>query len=143
MKMGEILRRKGHDVVTITEDRSILDAVRTLVRHDIGSLMVMRGDRPTGIITERDILRTTADSADDLGKIPVSQVMTRDLIVATPDDDLREKMTVMTEQRIRHLPVIEDDELVGIVSIGDLLNACRTVAEDENAHLKRYIRSGG
>ncbi len=143
MKMREILRRKGHDVVTITEDRSILDAVQALVRHDIGSLMVMRGDRPAGIITERDILRTTAESAGELGTISVSRVMTRDLIVATPDDDLREKMTVMTENRIRHLPVIEDDELVGIVSIGDLLNACRTVAEDENTHLKRYIRSGG
>lgn len=143
MKMREILRRKGHDVVTITEDRSILDAVRALVDHDIGSLMVMRGDRPAGIITERDILRTTATSAAELETMRVAEVMTRELIVATPDDDLREKMTVMTERRIRHLPVVEGEELVGIVSIGDLLNACRTVAEDENAHLKRYIRSGG
>ncbi len=143
MKIREILQTKGHDVVTITEDRSVLEAIRTLVRHNIGGLLVMEGTRPAGIITERDILRLTAEALPSLDSVDVGSVMTRELISAAPDDNLREVMDVMTERRIRHLPVIEDGRLVGIVSIGDLVNACRTVAEDENQHLRRYIHHGG
>jgi len=142
MKIGEILRRKGHDVVTITEDRSVLDAAKALVHHDIGSLLVTRGSRPTGIITERDILRLTAAQAAPLDAVRVGSVMTRDLVVARPDDELHMMMAVMTDRRIRHLPVLDGERVAGIVSIGDLLNACRILAEDENAHLRGYIHSG-
>jgi len=143
MKIREILRKKGHDVVTVGPDHSVIEAVRMLVRHNIGGLVVMEGERPAGIITERDVLRLTADGPPSLESVQVGSVMTRELITAGPDDDLHELMDVMTERRVRHLPVMEDERLVGIVSIGDLVNACRTVAEDENVHLRRYIRSGG
>jgi CBS domain-containing protein len=142
MNIGEILRTKGHDVVTITETRSVLDAVGVLVRHDIGALVVTERERPTGIFTERDVLRLAARSATALGTIQVGGVMTPDPITATPDDELMAMMDVMTERKIRHLPVVEGDELVGIVSIGDLLNACRHVAEEENSHLRQYIQGG-
>ena len=139
MKIAEILRTKGHHVVTIPEARSVLDAIGVLVRHNIGALVVTDRERPTGIFTERDVLRLAARSPSALSTIQVGGVMTSDPITASPDDELHAMMDVMTEQKIRHLPVIERGELVGIVSIGDLLNACRDVAEEENSHLRQYI----
>ncbi len=143
MKIREILQRKGHDVITITPERSVREAVKVLVEHNIGGLVVMEAGVPTGIITERDVLRLAADDPPSLEAIEVGAVMSRDLITAAPDDDLHELMGVMTERRVRHLPVMEGERLAGIVSIGDLVNVCRTLAEDENVHLRRYIHHGG
>ena len=143
MKIAEILRMKGHDVVTIPEARSVLDAIGVLVRHDIGALVVTDRERLTGIFTERDVLRLAARSPSALSTIQVAGVMTREPITATPDDELHAMMGVMTERKIRHLPVLEHGELVGIVSIGDLLHACRLVAEEENSHLRQYIQGVG
>lgn len=142
MKIREILERKGHGVVTIAEQDSVLDAVNELVRHDIGALLVTEGDRPVGILTERDILRLTARAPGGLEAMTVGSAMTRDLLVAEPDHDLHAMMDVMTERKVRHLPVVEGGRLVGIVSIGDLLNACRVIAEAENTHLRHYIHGG-
>ena len=138
-----ILSRKGSDVVTIEEERTVLEAVRRLVEHDIGGLVVTEGERPVGIITERDVLRLTADSPGVLDSIRVGAAMTRDVVTTDPDADLHEMMGVMTNRRIRHLPVVVDGRLAGIVSIGDLLNAAREVAEQENTHLRQYIHGGG
>lgn len=140
MKIREILRRKGPKVVVVDEDASVLEAARVLVEHNIGSLVVVEGERPTGIITERDVLRLTAREPGSLNRTRVGAVMTKDVVTTGPDDELHPMMGVMTERRIRHLPVLEDGRLVGIVSIGDLVNACRLMAEDENAHLRQYIR---
>ena len=143
MKIEEILRDKGHDVVTITEARSVLAAAQALVDHNIGGLVVTEGDRLTGILTERDILRVTAQSPGKLDSIQVGTVMTRDLITAGPQDQLAEMMDLMTENKIRHLPVLEGDRLVGIISIGDLVNASRVEAEKENSQLRQYIQGAG
>ena len=143
MKIDEILRNKGHDVITITESKSVLAAVEVLVEHNIGGLVVTEGDRPTGILTERDILRLTVRSPGELGTIQVGSVMTRELITATPEDDLSHIMDVMTENKIRHLPVLEAGRLTGIISIGDLVNAFRVVAEEENSQLRQYIQGAG
>ena len=143
MKIEEILREKGHDVVTITETRSVLAAAQALVDHNIGGLLVTEGELLTGILTERDILRVTARSPGELDSIEVGAVMTRELITATPQDELIEMMDVMTQNRIRHLPVLEGDRLIGIISIGDLVNACRVVAEEENSQLRQYIQGAG
>ena len=143
MKLKEILGHKGHDVVTITEDRSALDAARVLVEHDIGSVVVMEGERATGILTERDLLRLTARRPGELGSIKVGSVMTREMITAGPEDELDDMMDVMTKNKFRHLPVVEGDRLVGIISIGDLVNACRILAENENSQLRQYIQGAG
>ncbi len=143
MKIEEILRIKGHDVVTITETRSVLAAAQALVDHNIGGLVVTDGELLTGILTERDILRITARSPGELDSIQVATVMTRELITATPQDELSEVMDVMTQNKIRHLPVLEGDRLIGIISIGDLVNACRVVAEEENSQLRQYIHGAG
>jgi len=143
MKILDILERKGRNVVTISENHSVLEAARRLVEQNIGGLVVTDGGHPTGIITERDILRQTANSPNTLDATPVGAVMTRDVVLADPDDGLRDVMEVMTQRRIRHLPVVRERELLGIVSIGDLINACLMSAEDENAHLRQYIHGGG
>ena len=141
MKIRDILRHKGHDVVTASTGDSVLQAVRVLVDHNIGGVVVVDGGEVIGILTERDILRLVARKPDELQALDVGQVMTRDVIKLAPDDDLAHVMEVMTENRIRHLPVIEGGRLAGIVTIGDVVNAFRRVAEDENVHLKQYIQS--
>ena len=138
MRLKEILVRKGHHVQSIAEDRSVLEAAKELVHHNIGSLLVTRAGRVTGILTERDVLRLAAERGP-LDALAVGSIMTADLVLAGPDDELYDAMGVMTERRIRHLPVMDGGHVVGIVSIGDLVNACRVVAEDENAHLRQYI----
>ncbi len=139
MTIEEILQTKGRDVVTIAESHSVLEAVRLLVDRNIGGLVVMEGQRPAGIFTERDVLHLTARSPGELGSVTVGSVMTRELITAGPKDDLVLVMNLMTENKIRHLPIIEDTQLVGIISIGDLVNACRAAAELENSQLRQYI----
>ncbi len=143
MKIEEILRIKGHAVLTITESKTVLAAAEVLVENNIGGLVVTEGDRPTGILTERDILRLTARRPCELDSIQVGEVMTRELITATPQDQLLHTMDVMTENKIRHLPILEGDRLIGIISIGDLVNACRVIAEEENSQLRRYISGAG
>ena len=143
MTIEEILCDKGHDVVTIAESKSVLDAAKALVDHNIGALVVTEGGHTTGILTERDILRVAARSPGQFDSIQVSTVMTLKPITAMPQDELAEMMDVMTESKIRHLPVMEGSRLVGIISIGDLLNACRVVAEEENSHLRQYIHGAG
>jgi CBS domain-containing protein len=142
MRIQEILRHKGHDVVTIPQDRSALDAVMLLVEHNIGGVMVVDADRPIGILTERDILRLTARAAGRLDTVTVASAMTRDLVTATADIELHDAMGLMTRHKIRHLPVLDGERLAGMVSIGDLVDACRTAAEQENDHLREYIQGG-
>ena len=143
MKIHDILRLKGHHVLTITEERSVLEAARMLTEHNVGSLVVVRAGEVAGIITERDILRLTARAPGRLHRKPVGDNMTPDPVIAGSDDDLRKAMAVMTHHRIRHLPVQERGQLVGIVSIGDLMKACLDLAEDEIVHLRQYIHGGG
>ena len=108
MKIEEIVRNKGHDVVTITKSRSVLAAAQALVDHNIGGVVVTEGGHLTGILTERDILRVTARSPTEFDTIQAEAVMTRELITARPEDPLAE---VMTENKIRHLPVLKEISL--------------------------------
>ena len=142
MKIRDILRHKGTNVVTASTSEIVLEAVRALVDHNIGGVVVVEGEEVIGILTERDILRLAARSPEELRTLEVGQVMTCNVIQLAPDDDLAHVMEVMTENRIRHLPVVEDGGLVGIVTIGDVVNAFRSIAEDENAQLRQYIQAG-
>lgn len=142
MKVREILAHKGSDVVTVSPDDTVPRAVEVLVEHDIGSVVVMEGDQVLGILTERDVLRLTARGPDVFVGTEVTEAMTpeNDLLVGSPDDDIHYCMNVMTNNRVRHLPIMEGPDLRGIVSIGDVVNACRRDAEHENRYLKDYIR---
>jgi len=142
MKIRDILQTKTMPVITISEDATLLDAVHTLAKHNIGSLVVTDADaRVLGIITERDVLREVDRNYEDLPKRKIRDAMTKKLIVGVPDDDLEYTMAVMTNNRIRHLPIIEEGKLCGIVSIGDVVKAQLHHLTYENRYLKEYIRA--
>ncbi|TVP54436.1 MAG: CBS domain-containing protein [Gemmatimonadales bacterium] len=140
MKISEILSRKGGQVVAVSPDSSVTTAIRLLVNHGIGSVVVKEGDEVVGILTERDILRMVDRNTDALTEATVSSAMTRDLIVALPSDDVGYVMEVLTKNRIRHLPVMEAGEIRGIISIGDVVNALRREVETENRYLRDYVQ---
>ncbi|MBI4539699.1 MAG: CBS domain-containing protein [Gemmatimonadetes bacterium] len=140
MKVRDVLRVKGHNVVTITPDQTVLAAMRTLVERNIGSVVVMDGDDVAGILTERDALRLGARDPGGLANTRVRDAMTTDLVIGVPEDDLQYVMEIMTRNRIRHLPVLEEGRLIGILSIGDVVNALRTSVEAENRYLRDYIQ---
>lgn len=139
MRIRDILRSKGGTVVAVGPDQPVLSAVRVLSEHRIGAVVVRQGDRLLGILSERDVLNLAAGDPTRLETAQVEEVMTRELITGTPDDDLNDVMNTMTENRIRHLPVVVNGALEGIVSIGDIVNAVRRSVETENRHLKDYI----
>ena len=139
MTIREILRDKGDHVVTISRNRTVLDAMRLLMHHRIGALVVTEGTDVIGIITERDVLRLGAEDPGALVDTHVNDAMTTELVVGVPDDGLDYVMQIMTRNRIRHLPIMDGIALIGIVSIGDVVNACRSSVEAENRYLRAYI----
>jgi CBS domain-containing protein len=142
MILQEILRQKGSTVYTIRPDASLDDVVRTLVHFNCGSLVVTEGDSSSpmlGIITERDILRACAAKCAPLDQLRVGEAMSRDVTVGSPADSVEDTMGTMTNRRIRHLPIIEDDRLVGLISIGDVVKAQHDHLTLENHYLKGYI----
>lgn len=140
MRLSEILDRKGRLVVTISPDRTVLEAVETLVAKNIGSVVVTRDAGILGILTERDILRLTRDRHPELDRLRISEAMTTEVITATPEDEIGHAMEVMTENRIRHLPILSGGRLAGLLSIGDVVDSLRKSVQDENHHLKKYIQ---
>lgn len=146
MTLQEILREKGFAVHTITAEAMLEDVVQKLVKHNCGSLVVCEPDgcdqrRMLGIVTERDILRACAAHLGPLNKIRVAHVMTTNVISGAPGDSVEDTMGLMTEHRIRHLPVLEDGLIVGLVSIGDIVKSQHDQLTMENHYLKTYINS--
>lgn len=138
MKISDILRSKGSSVISVLPDRPIQDAIRILVDNDIGALLVV-DDELRGIITERDFLRHAATDVHRLQIAQVRDLMTADVITVTPETDIQVVMEIMTTRRIRHLPVLENGAIAGIISIRDVVNALRQNAESENQQLHAYI----
>ena len=125
MDIATILATKGTQAVSVRPEESIRGALGLLARHNIGALIVVdAAGRPIGILSERDIVREAARNEQCFGRT-VADLMTRDVITGQPHDDLATVATTLTEQRIRHLPIVEGGRLVGIVSIGDVLKAQR------------------
>jgi CBS domain-containing protein len=125
MNIASILATKGDKVVTIRADQSIREALGVLSQHNIGALVVVDIEmRPVGILSERDIVRAAAKD-EQVFPVLVGQLMTRDLVLGTPGDDLGAVGQTMVQRRIRHLPVVQGERLVGIVSIGDVMKAQR------------------
>ncbi len=141
MQLRDILGVKGRLVHTCSPHDALIDVVHLLDRHNIGSLVVCEGGDMVGIITERDILRASAATRGPLAAALVRDRMTRCPIVAAPHDEVTDVMGVLTEHRIRHLPVVEQGELIGIISIGDLVKAQHDELSRENHYLKSYIQS--
>jgi CBS domain-containing protein len=140
MKIRDILKDKGTEVATVKAEDTICDAVRILVEKNIGSLLVLDEDGGiAGIITERDILKQCHSRLESLKDKKVKEAMTKDLIVASPDDDLDYAENIMIQNRVRHLPIMSKKKLEGIISIGDLVNVLRGECRVENRYLKDYI----
>jgi CBS domain-containing protein len=139
MTIRDILRGKGAAVVTVAPDATVLDAMRTLVQHDIGAVVVTEDGEIRGILSERDVLRAGAVDVGRLSTARVRDLMTADVVAGVPSADIRAVMDTMTERRIRHLPVVEDGRLCGLVSIGDVVNALRRTTEEEVHYLQAYI----
>ena len=125
MNVASLLAKKGVKVVTVGPEDSIREALKRLAEHNIGALVVVDGQGElAGIVSERDIVRALARTEAILAE-PVAAIMTRNVIIGTPQDDLVAAGTTMTERHIRHLPVVQGGRLVGIVSIGDIVKAQR------------------
>jgi len=144
MTLNSILQTKGSEVYSIGPGATLQDVVERLVEHNIGSLVVCENADPTrmvGIITERDVLRQLAGNGGGLSAIKVADCMTRDVHSGRLHSSIEETMGLMTEKRVRHLPVVEDGRLVGIISIGDLVKSHHAQVAAENHYLKTYIQS--
>jgi CBS domain-containing protein len=136
MNIASLLARKGVNVITIGPQHTIREALGRLAEHNIGALVVLDGHGGlVGIVSERDIVRALARTEAILVE-PVSAIMTRNVITGMPQDDLVAVGNTMTERRIRHLPVFESGQLVGIVSIGDVVKAQRDQYQGEVATLQ-------
>ena len=139
-KIREVLEAKGSQVISVRPDQTIYEAIQTLVNHNIGAVLVMdEKNELVGIFTERDILKQCVHRSDQLKTTKVKDVMTTDLIIGLPDDDVDYLMGIMTMNKIRHVPIMHGGEVKGIVSIGDLVKFQLHDAHYENRYLKDYI----
>jgi CBS domain-containing protein len=139
MKVRTILATKGTTVVTVHPQQSLREAARLLAEHNIGALVaVNEEDEIVGIISERDIIRAAARLDEALSR-PVSEIMTKEVIVGLPNDDLIAVANAMTERRFRHLPIVERGEMVGIISMGDIVKSQRDQYKGEIDTLETQI----
>ena len=143
MRVRDIIRSKGSDVAVASPDDTISDAIRMLSEWRIGALVVSgESGSVDGILSERDVVRHLHGGADTMQQ-RVGELMTTDVVTCGHDDTIAELMELMTERRIRHLPVLADEgELIGIISIGDVVKARLAELEDERKHLEDYITTG-
>jgi len=142
MKLAELIKGKQNDIVKIRPSSKIADAANTMTSNRIGALLVEDdAGAIVGILSERDIVRGMGPHGADLHDVEVSELMTKDLIHCSSQDTVNEAMAKMTDRRIRHLPVCDDDELVGFISIGDLVKCRILEVQGEAEALRQYIMS--
>lgn len=142
MNAGRILSEKGSEVFTVSPQTTMLDAARELTDRKVGVVVIMEdGGEPQGVFSERDLAREIAGGGAAVLAEPVSGVMSRDLVTAGPAATIDELMGLMTERRVRHILVLEQGRLSGLVSIGDVVKRKIAEAEREAESLKQYIES--
>ncbi len=139
MRVRDVLRAKGRGVYHVEAGAKVGEAISRLVQHNIGSLPVVEGGRVVGIFTERDVLRGIHNCDVAFCRANIADVMTRDPITCEPDDSVHDAMGRMSEHQIGQLPVLDGEELVGVVSVGDLVRVLHEHAEAENRHLLSYL----
>lgn len=140
MQLKALLENKGRDLVTIEEHATICEAGKRMVEHNIGSLLVLNDQEMIlGILTERDLLRLCPEKYGEMNTLCVKDIMTTDVIVGNIDDTVEMAENLMTKNRIRHLPVLDNGRISGLISIGDIVKAQLQDIEVENKYLKDYI----
>lgn len=135
----QLLDRKGGQVISISPDATVFEAINVMADKAIGSLLVMQDDKLIGIVTERDYARKVIIKGRVAKSTAVKEIMTAEVVTVTGADTVAACMATMTERRIRHLPVVEDERVIGLVSIGDLVQAIIISQQEEIEHLEQYI----
>lgn len=141
MIIRDILNLKGSTIFSIPPDGRVADAVATMVQNDIGSLVVMTGGKMTGMLTFREVLRGIDAQRGNLGDLPVHDVMVKDPVTCNPDDTSEMLREVMAAQHVRYVPVLDNGNLLGVISFHDIAKSVIKEASFENRLLKRYIKN--
>ena len=136
----DILQEKGTKVYTIAPNDTVYEALQLMAEKNIGALMVVEGDRVAGLISERDYARKIVLKGRFSRDVPVHDIMTVEMVRIGPDEDVESCMELMTNKRVRHLPVFDQERLVGIISIGDIVKAIIEHKEEIIAQLENYIK---
>ncbi|MEK6582530.1 MAG: CBS domain-containing protein, partial [Nitrospirota bacterium] len=123
MKIRDLIRDKGLEFIAVDSNATVDIAINKMVDRNIGAILVMEEGKLAGLFTERDVLRCWATKGENFCRIPIKDVMTKDLVIAEPDDEVNYAMTIMINKRIRHLPVIEKGKIISVVSIRDMVKA--------------------
>ncbi|GAA5123599.1 CBS domain-containing protein [Pseudonocardia adelaidensis] len=139
MRIADVLRNKGTTVATVGPGATVAELLGVLADHNVGALPVIDGGRIIGIVSERDVVRRLHAGGAALLQARVADIMTTEVTTCSPNDDVSDLAAVMTSRRFRHLPVVVDGELAGIVSIGDLVKARIDLLESEREQLQSYI----
>lgn len=139
LTVARLLAAKGHDTWTIAPDATVYDAIALMAERGIGALLVMEGEQLVGIVTERDYARKVILRDRSSRDTPVSTIMSGDIVTVRPDQTIEACMEIMTEKRIRHLPVVQDGQVTGILSIGDLVKFIIADREQLIEQLEGYI----
>lgn len=142
-KIKELLQDKGNEICSISPDDSVFEAITLMATKNIGALLVLENDRVVGVISERDYARKIALENHSSRDTKVRQIMSGHVIYAEPSETVEECMALMTDKHIRHLPVMENGELLGLVSIGDLVKAVIAEQKFLIEQLEHYITGGG
>lgn len=143
MRISDVLRSKGSTVATVGPATTVSDLLDVLAEHNCGAIVVVERTGVAGIVSERDVVRCLTDRGADLLAAPVSDIMTTVVATCVPEDTVDDVARTMTERRVRHVPVVVDEELCGIVSIGDLVKVRISELESEREQLHSYISSAG
>ena len=136
----QLLDRKGRAIFSVEPDAPVLEAVRAMAAHQVGALLVMQGEALRGIVSERDYARKVILRGRSSADTPVRDIMTAEVLTVTPETSVQTCMQLMTDKRVRHLPVTEGGRVIGMISIGDLVKAVIADQQQHIEQLKSYIR---
>jgi len=139
VRVKQLLEAKGHEIWSVDADLPVLGAIQIMADKHVGALPVMRDGELVGVLSERDYARKVVLLRRSSAETPVWQIMSSPVVTVTPDAAVRECMQLMTEKRIRHLPVVENGRMVGMISIGDLVRAVIEEQDQTIEHLERFI----
>jgi CBS domain-containing protein len=142
MRIADVLRTKGSGVVTVSPETTVADLLAGLAEHNIGAMVVTGPDGVAGIVSERDVVRRLHERGAGLLTRPVSEIMTKVIATCAPGDSVDDLSLLMTQRRVRHVPVLQDGVLAGIVSIGDVVKSRMEELETHQEHLHAYISRG-
>jgi CBS domain-containing protein len=137
----QLLDQKGHEILSIGPDETVFDAIQKMADNNVGSLVVLEGEKLVGIITERDYARNVFLKGKSSPETTVKEIMSTHVVCARPEQSVEECMAVMTDKAVRHLPVLENKQLIGVISIGDLVKSIISDQKFVIEQLEHYITS--